>query len=375
MRVLMLNYEYPPLGGGAANACHYMLKEFAKRGDICIDLITSSEGAYEIEEFSTKIRIFKLNVKKKDLHFWRISEILRWSIEAYRLSQRLVGENCYDLCHCWFGWPCGVLGYISRKKLPYIVALRGSDMPGYNRRLKIPDKFVFKNISKFVWENARFVTVLSRNSLNLARKTDSKIDYTIIPNGIDSKEFYSKDKSMNEIGILYVGRFIERKGIKYLVEAFSELLKKHDNITLTLVGSGNTMDQIASLCDKNELSGKVNILGPKLHTELPEIYNSNDILVIPSLEEALSNVISEAMASGLAIVTTDTGASELLDKNGLIIEKESSEDIYKKLDYLINHPDLILDMKKRSVEISKDMSWQKCMEAYLELYELTRKSI
>ena len=49
----MLNYEFPPLGGGAANANYYLLKEFAKTNDIFIDLVTSSaNNKFEIDNFS-----------------------------------------------------------------------------------------------------------------------------------------------------------------------------------------------------------------------------------------------------------------------------------------------------------------------------------
>lgn len=369
MNVLMLNYEYPPLGGGAANACYYMLREFAKMRDLSIDLVTSSaNNKFEIQYLSDNIKIFKLNVKKKDIHYWKTSEIVRWTLGASRISKELIEDNDYNLCHCWFGWPGGIVGYLFRKKLPYIVALRGSDIPGYSKRLEIPDRLLFENLSKLIWKKAKLVTVLSRDSLNLARKACPEVDYLIIPNGIDLQEFHSKDKQLDEIGILYVGRFIERKGIRYLVEAFSDLLKKHDNIFLTLVGSGNTKEKIIDLCRRNGICHKVNIIGSKEHFELPDIYNYHDIFVLPSLNEGMSNVINEALASGLAIITTKTGAYDMLDQNCLTIEKESSQDIYKKLDYLISHPNLIIDMKKRSVEISKGLSWKACIDAYLELY-------
>ena len=90
MRILMLNYEYPPLGGGAANANYYMLKEFAKVRGLKIDLITSSPGnKFEIEDFAPNIRIYKLDVGKKDIHFWTQKEIMKWLIKAYSLSKKL----------------------------------------------------------------------------------------------------------------------------------------------------------------------------------------------------------------------------------------------------------------------------------------------
>lgn len=65
-RILMLNYEFPPLGGGAANANYYLLKEFSKIKDLKIDLVTcSANNKFEIEDFSKNINVHKLAIKKK----------------------------------------------------------------------------------------------------------------------------------------------------------------------------------------------------------------------------------------------------------------------------------------------------------------------
>ena len=65
----MLNYEYPPLGGGGSNACKYILNEFAKN-DIEVDLVTSSpSNVFETENIGNTINIYKLPVNKKDIHY------------------------------------------------------------------------------------------------------------------------------------------------------------------------------------------------------------------------------------------------------------------------------------------------------------------
>ncbi len=116
------------LAAGACNANYYMLKEFAKVEGLQVDVVTSSaKNRFEIEEFSDNIRIYKLDVGKKDVHFWRQGEIMKWLIKAYSLSRKLKKDNSYDYCHCWFGFPCGLVGMMLG--IPYLVALRGSDVP------------------------------------------------------------------------------------------------------------------------------------------------------------------------------------------------------------------------------------------------------
>ena len=66
MKILMLNYEFPPLGGGASNATKYLLKEFSSKPNIKVDLVTSSAiNKMDVEKFSDNINIYKLPINKK----------------------------------------------------------------------------------------------------------------------------------------------------------------------------------------------------------------------------------------------------------------------------------------------------------------------
>jgi hypothetical protein len=81
-RILMLNYEFPPLGGGAGNATFYLLKEFSKNKNIKIDLITSSVDQYREEKFSENINIHFLDIGKKgELHNQSLKNLLSFNIQ------------------------------------------------------------------------------------------------------------------------------------------------------------------------------------------------------------------------------------------------------------------------------------------------------
>jgi len=208
MRILMINYEFPPLGGGAANACYYMLKEFAKRKDLKIDLVTASDkNKYQRSKFSDNITVHKLKVKKKSLHFWKMSEMLEWSVKAFFYARKLKNKKKYNLCHSWFGWPCGMIAY--SLNIPYIVALRGSDVPGYNSRLKLLDKMLFSWISKLVWKKAKAVIANSDGLRKLALKTLRK-KIGVIYNGIDTEEFKPSSRKPSNIFMLKPANKINR---------------------------------------------------------------------------------------------------------------------------------------------------------------------
>src|SRR4030065_2655235 len=83
MKILMLNYEFPPIGGGAAKANLCLLRQFAGRDDLRVDMLTSApKPGFVSEKFSENITIHKVGIHKKDLHFWRRIEVVEWLVKA-----------------------------------------------------------------------------------------------------------------------------------------------------------------------------------------------------------------------------------------------------------------------------------------------------
>jgi glycosyltransferase involved in cell wall biosynthesis len=371
MRILILNYEYPPLGGGAGNATFYILKEFAKNPDLEIDLVTSSIGKHKIEKISPNIAVHYLNIGKSgDPHYQKIKDLIFYSIKSYSYSKKLVKKNKYDLIHAFFGIPCGFIAMLLG--IPYIVSLRGSDVPGYNERFKLFDKIFLKLISRLVWRRARKITALSRDLLNLARNTDNDKKIDVIYNGINTDEFYPDETPLNyekNFNILFVGRLIKRKGLIYLLDAFANLQKNHPDIRLIVAGSGPLMNCFKKYCNRKAVADKVNFLGVLGHKELNNIYQKTHIFVIPSLNEALGNVTLEALAAGLPVISTKTGAAELISDNGIIIEKESSKQIEQAIEKLIGNGNLRREMGRKSREVALGMGWEKTASQYYDLYK------
>ncbi|MFQ3308541.1 MAG: glycosyltransferase involved in cell wall biosynthesis [Candidatus Nanohaloarchaea archaeon] len=355
----MLNYEFPPLGGGAANANRYMLKKMADK-DVEIDLVTSSLEEEEKESFSENITVHRVDVNKKDIHYWRQREILLYMVRGFRRSKELIEEKDYDLIHAWFGFPCGFMS--QHLELPYIVSLRGSDVPGYNNRFSF-HYVLLKPVIRSVWRNAEAIVANSSGLRDLARETmDINID--IIPNGVDVSQFAPRASEKTRFRVLTVARLIERKRVGDIIEAVKGL-----DVELVIVGEGNKKSKLKAMVSKQGLDDKIDFKGYVEHDKLPKIYESADLFVLPSLNEGMSNTLLEAMAAGLPIVTTDTGGTEeLIDGNGKIVEKENSSEIRSAIRNYIDDPVMHEKHQSRSREIAKRMSWENKAEDYMELY-------
>lgn len=365
MKILMLNYEYPPIGGGSSNATYHILKEFKNKKDIEVDLVTSSPFDYEIINFSSNIKIHRLNIGKKgDLHFQLIKELLIYSWKAFWYIRKLIKKNKYDFIHAFFGIPCG---YIAMKTgLPYIVSLRGSDVPFYNERFKIPYKLIFKNLSRKIWEKAKAVIANSEGLKELALKTNPGQEIGIIYNGVNIKEFFPIIKKIikKTINIVSTGRLIPRKGYKYLIEALSGI----EDCKLQLIGGGVLKEKLKNIAKGNKVD--VEFPGNIDHKNIHKYLQDADIFILPSLNEGMSNSILEAMACGLPIITTDVGGSEeLINGNGFVVKKADSGMIREALLKYKKNTGLIITHGKQSRQIAESMSWNKVAENYYKIYK------
>jgi glycosyltransferase involved in cell wall biosynthesis len=364
MNILMLNYEYPPLGGGAGNATYYILKQFAGYKDLHIDLITSSVGKYKEESLSSNINIYYLNIGKgKQLHHQTAAELLTYSSKAQRFSRKLIKKNRYDICHAFFGIPCGFVAM--KLALPYIISLRGSDVPFYNKRFEVMDKFVFRYMSIRIWQKAERVIANSQGLRKLALKSIPRQRISVIPNGVDLDEFkpLKKDSGKDYIHLISTGRLIERKGYAYLIKA----LKGEKDFKLTLIGDGDMRRALEEIAKENSVDAK--FLGAVAHDKIPSYLNKADVFVLPSLNEGMSNSVLEAMACGLPIVATETGgSSELVNGNGFIVKKESVKEIIKALQSYKDDKRLIESHREASRRIAESMGWDKVAKAYYDVY-------
>ena len=369
-KILMLNCEFPPIGGGAANMNWYFLKEVANRGDIEIDLVTSGFNHSSINhDFGSNIRVWKINIWKKSLHHWTLREMFTYLWRGYFIARKLISEHEYDIVHAIFGFPSGLIAYLFRKKVPYVVSMRGSDVPFFNSRFSIWYK-IMNPLIKMIWKSAIGLSSNSESLKELALETKPDIEIKVIPNGVDPNEF-SPDVSARGSGlrILTVARLIERKGIGYLIDAVSKMKMRMPGLSLTVVGSGYMKSKLEQQAKEKMNSDSIRFLGEVPHNELPAIYSSHDIFVLPSFNEGMSNALLEAMASGLPIITTITGGTkELMNGNAVLIEKGSSESIIEALDSIIDDAEKLERMKRISVERSKKFSWSKTTQEYIDFY-------
>lgn len=385
MRVLFFNYEYPPLGGGAANATAYILREYSKIPDLEVDLVTSSvDNKYHLEKIGGNVDIHRLPIGKNpgNLHFQSQRDLLAYSWKAFLFSRKLILKNRYDMTHSFFSVPCGFLSlaYYWWYKLPYVVSLRGADVPGYSDRFNLMYIFL-KPLIKHIWKKSDFTVANSQGLKELSLRSKPNKEIKVIYNGIDTEQFYPDyvKRSGSEFIITSgASRVTHRKGLNYLIEAVAELLPHYPRLRLKIIGEGNTKKELENLVKKSKIEKNVDFVGRIPHEKTPAYYQEANLFVLPSINEGMSNAILEALASGLPILATDTGGSKELVRdgiNGFIIRMKDAADIAEKIKKIIANAELRASMSQASRQLAETMSWSKVAHQYFTLYKKIKSKI
>lgn len=380
MRVLFFNYEYPPLGGGAGNATSWIMREFSKMPYVEVDLITSSiDNRYHLDTLGENIFIHRLPIGKdgRVLNYQSHKDLLVYSWKAYRFSLSLLKKKQYDLSHSFFSVPCGFLSYRLKKHfgLPYIVSLRGSDVPGYSERFLFLYKILTPLIVR-IWKHAEAVVANSGVLKKLALQSNERQKVDIIYNGVNTERFFPLDdasrKNREVFTWLCASRLSRRKGFRYAIDAFAKLYPRYPEMRLIIAGGeGEAEAELKEQARSLGLDQAVTFTGYIPNEQFYQYYQAADVFVFPSFNEGMSNNMLEAMACGLPVIMTPTGGAEELvheGENGYIIRMADSEDIAEKVERLIVNRDLALRMGQSSRKAAEKMSWAHVAREYVEIY-------
>ncbi len=178
--------------------------------------------------------------------------------------------------------------------------------------------------------------------------------------GINCSRFVFSPRRPNPdkvVRIVTTGRLVEKKGIEYSIRAIGKLAKDptytnhkqaQSRIEYNIIGDGDLREELQQLIQNLELSNSVKLLGWKQQPEIIEILNNSHIFTAPSVtakdgnQDAPLNVLKEAMAMGLPVVSTRHGGIPELVQDGIsgfLVPERDVDVLAEKLAYLVQHPE------------------------------------
>ena len=271
--------------------------------------------------------------------------------------------------------------FLFRIKIPLILSIRCNPKMQYkkkNRHVNFLIKILYRlNLVNKIISVSRELQCILERDYNIKREK-----LTTIYNGIglekieelkedtisEYKEIFNNE---NTIKFITVGRLRKEKGHKLLIEAFSKFKKEIINSKLIIIGHGPLRHKLELLIKKKDLEKDILLLGIK---ENPFKYLAkSDVFVLSSKHEGFPNVLLEALACGLPIISTncETGPKEILDdgKYGILVNVMDSEDLAEKMIYLAKNPELLNNYSKKSLERAKHYDLRKSANEWINVID------
>jgi len=161
---------------------------------------------------------------------------------------------------------------------------------------------------------------------------------------VDTNKFkILQEMDARELAIGYLGRVAFEKGIMQLIEAVPSILMENRDLMVLIGGDGPLQERVRTEIEKRDFLGRVKLLGPIPHGQVPQFLNRLRLLVVPSYTEGLPSVIQEAMACGVVVLACPVGGiPDLVEdgKTGFIMHSNSPELISLNTVRAMRHPNL-----------------------------------
>ncbi|HZQ05896.1 MAG TPA: glycosyltransferase family 4 protein [Anaerolineae bacterium] len=374
MRILMVNNEFPPLGGGTGTVNRALLQRWTSAPNLEIDLITSALGRdYQREQFAPSIRLHFVPVNNQNLHHSSNRELTAFALRALPYALRLHRTRPYDFVFAWSAVPAGAVALALKQitGLNYLVRVCGPDIPGFEQRYGMLYPLLTPLI-RATWRFAAHVIAKCDDEAAMIHRVDAKTCVSIVANGVDTDAFTpAVIPDDGALRVLCVARLIERKGQHHLIESLKRLTDSGVNVTLELVGTGDAQAANEAQARVFGIADRVQFAGYVPREEIAKWYANAHVFVLPSYNEGMSVATLEAMAAGLPIVVTRTGGTkELVQEgvNGLTFQWSDVDTLTAHLKFLALHRPRAREMGNASRRRARQFSWDAAAARYLEMF-------
>jgi len=329
MNILVLCYEYPPIGGGGGVGAKQYAEAWAQKGHT-VRVLTSWARGLKFKETLNDveiIRVFTLGRKDRaTATFLSMVTYIFFGITHVLAHRRRYQD--FDVANSHFSIPTGPLGVFVSKvlRVPHILTIIGGDIHDPTKKSSPHKSSIMRAINAFIINSADKVVAISSDTKRRAkeyyaiRKDIEIIHYGFIPVPLSRTRGTSPKCDDGKYWLVSVGRLVKRKGYEYLINCLKLLPQ---DICVRIIGDGPLENHLRDVSMKNDVSERVTFLGYRSREEIYEYMQDADCFVLPSIHEGLGIVVQEAMYVGLPIVCTDNGGQVDLVKeprNGIVVK-------------------------------------------------------
>ena len=379
MNFLLVNYEYPPIGGGGATASQAISYALRRAGHEVL-VLTARFGDLPQHEIADGITIHRIRCRRAHPNQSTSREMLSFLLAAARALPRILQQQHYDAAIIFFSFPCGPIGLLAKylRRVPYVVSLRGGDVPGAEPELATTHKLL-QPLRRLILRNSVAV-VANSNGLREMSLAADPIPVSVIPNGVDTEFFCPATDNPKSSGapfrLLYVGRFRSQKNLSYLLKQLADpdLRKEYaGRLKLDLVGEGPMRAELEQCAMKLGLTSEITWHGWLRREQLREMYRRCDCFVNPSVYEGMPNSVLEAMACAKPVIASRVPGNEAVVQSGttgFLFDLGEPGAFHRCLRSMINDPARAQKMGHAGrYWVEREFSWDRVAAAYAQLFE------
>lgn len=353
MRVLVLCYEYPPIGGGGGHVAKSVAEKLAQRGHQ-LRVQTAGMSHLPRREEVNGVVVHRARSFRRRPDRCTVPEMALFLVTSFLPTLRAMREWQPDVIHAHFAVPTGALACAISwiTSIPYVLTAHLGDVPG-----GFPDQTdalfrVLKPLTVPIWRRAARITAVSTHVQELAVRAYGRPVEKIL-NGIELSPVSTHQLPALHTPrqLVFAGRFVTQKNLLLIVDVLARL--RHLQWQATLVGDGPLMAQVREKVRSLDLTGRVALPGWTTADAVDRAMAGSDIFLIPSSAEGLPMAAVQALRHGLAIVGTRIGGLRDIvedEQNGFLVPVDDKEVLADKLRRLLEDDAMLLKMKAASWE-------------------------
>lgn len=385
MKILIFNFEYPPLGGGGGIATKYIAEELALSHQVHV--ITSrpsrklkdwNEGKPSSAPVVNGVYVHRVPVwGRTSLAVASLLSMITFVPSAWWKARKLVKEYQFDVINAQFVIPSGVpAGWIARHyHIPMVLSFIGGDLFDPTKGVSPHRHWLLRNIIRGIANQAAVCTAISHDTKRRAVDMHKVTKEIIVINlGILAKA-HTGQKKRAELGLpdgvpLFVslGRLIPRKGYGYLLEALAKTKTGH----LAIMGDGPLLGELKKKAYELGVSDRTHWLGYVSEEDKVNVLDVADGFISASEHEGFGIVFLEAMESGLPIIATwEGGQTDFLvqERNALLVAPKNGLALAEAMSRLMNERALGRKMGEINKQAVKGFYWPKVGQRYEEVLQ------